>query len=70
MEMIYCNFNPNQNGGFILQYSTIPVIDKYIYYTRIIIFLFDRLTKMDRTRRRQIRARPFLRPAQFSIHHN
>ncbi len=39
MEMIYCNFNPNQNGGSILQYSTmLIVIDKYIF--AIIVQLF------------------------------
>ena len=33
-------------------------------------FLFDRQTKMDRIRRRQINARPFLRPAKFLFQEN
>ena len=61
MEMIYCDFNSNQNG----------IRPTVFYFTRLtgrlIIFLIDRQTKMDRIQRRQIGARPFLRPAQFSV---
>ena len=52
MEMVYCDFSPNQNG--------MTLTDEIL-----ILLLFNKHRKMDRIRRRQIGARPFLRPAQF-----
>ena len=62
MEMIYCDFYPNLNGFGVF---SILLVNWWSNY-----FLIDRLSKKDRIRRRQISARPFLRPAQFFVQHN
>jgi hypothetical protein len=54
MEMIYCDFRPNQNGTACF----------YFILTDCLILLNYRQTKMDWICRRQIRARTFLRPAE------
>ena len=61
MEMIFCDFNPNQNGigVYCFLFHSFNWSSNY--------FLIDRQTKMDRIQRRQIDARPFLRPAQFFV---
>jgi hypothetical protein len=58
MEMIYCNFFANQNGTSCLN---------FICYFSSKSFFVYRQTEMDRIRRRQIGARPFLRPEKFSF---
>jgi hypothetical protein len=55
MEMIYCNFNANQNGTKCFN---------FIWYCSSKSFLFTD-TEMDRIRRRQICARSFLRHEKF-----
>jgi hypothetical protein len=61
MEMIFCDFNPNQNGIGVYCFLF------YSFNWSSNYFLIDRQTKMDRIQRRQIDARPFLRPAQFFV---
>jgi hypothetical protein len=61
MEMIYCNFFANQNG------TTCAILLVIFGYIVCLIILFYRQTEMDRIRRRQIGARPFLRPERFFI---
>jgi hypothetical protein len=71
MEALYCNFYSNQNGT-----QSLPVW--YIIWPRlpVINWLIPpnsfncRQTKMDRIRRREISARPFLRPEKFFVRHN
>ncbi len=58
MEMIFCNFFATQNG------ATRAIFACYCLSN---CFLFYRQTEMDRIRRRQIIARPFLRPEKFFI---
>jgi hypothetical protein len=61
MEMVYCNFYPNQNG--------INNMFSFLRIKFLILLLFNKNRKMDRIRRRQIDARPFLRPAgKFSVY--
>ncbi|XP_046637862.1 uncharacterized protein LOC124316145 isoform X2 [Daphnia pulicaria] len=57
MEMIYCNFFSNQNGTTCAIFACYCLSNSFVY----------RQTEMDRIRRRQIDARPFLRPEKFFI---
>jgi hypothetical protein len=57
MEMIYCNFLANQNGTTCAIFACYCLSKSFVY----------RQTEMDRIRRRQIGARPFLRPEKFFI---
>ena len=56
--MIYCDFFPNQNGIDVLLLFKFKIVNFIV-----LLFSFKRQTEMDRVRRRQIDARPFLRPA-------
>jgi hypothetical protein len=58
MEMIYCNFFANQNGTTCFN---------FICYCSSKSFIVYRQTEMDWIRRRQICARPFLRPEKLYI---
>jgi hypothetical protein len=64
MESVYCDFSklPTDPGNWF-QLILIDSLFKYkFYYLKISL---KRFSEMDRVRRRQIDARPFLRPAQF-----
>jgi hypothetical protein len=64
MEMIYCDFFPYQNGIDVLLLFKFKIVNLIV-----LLFSFKRQTEMDRIRRRQIDARPFLRPAgKFSVY--
>ncbi len=64
MEMVYCDFFPNQNGirFFFFNFTRLNWSSNY--------FSIDRQTNEDRILWRQIGAGLFLRPAQFNIQHN
>jgi hypothetical protein len=57
MEMIYCNFFANQNGTTCAIFACYCSSNSFVY----------RQTEMDWICRRQIGARPFLRPEKFAI---
>ncbi len=58
MEMIYCNFFANQNG------TTCAILRLLLLLFYLIGFVY-RQTEIDRIRRRQNDARPFLRPEKI-----
>ncbi len=57
METVYCDFYSNGNGTACLRFLVIACL---------ILFLCS-VAEMDRIRRRQIGARPFLRPKKFEF---
>jgi hypothetical protein len=56
MEMIYCNFLANQNGTASFRFTAFFLLSNSV---------ICRFTEMGWIRRRQIGARPFLRPENF-----
>ncbi len=60
MEMIYCNFSANQNG------TTCTILLVILFVSFVCLY---RQTEMDRIRRRQIGARPLLRPEKIWFWH-
>jgi hypothetical protein len=58
MEIVYCDFYPNKNGTASFRFTAFFLLSNS---------LICRFTKMDRIRRRQIGARPFLRHEKFYI---
>ncbi len=69
MEMIYCNFFANQNGRNNFTFTCYCSYKSFFVYrqTKSYFWLMKRFSEMDRIRRRQIDARPFLRPEKLFI---
>jgi hypothetical protein len=62
MESVYCDFTklPDDAGKFLDSHELFSC-------NYLILLLMKRFSEMDRIRRRQIGARPFLRPEKFAI---